>query len=206
LHCPPPAGRARIERASFLTLDEKRAAVGYAPAPQASVGSGDSPTGSRPRAADDGAPSFGDEVAPFVKYDPNQPRAPAGDSDGGQWTSGGGGSSGRVRVAQAVTGTLSDAGDEEGLVEFAQARGGRGSGSARRDALLEQQRIQLEIAEQRVANARARLRELDPEWKPQTTARSSDPDMVDANARIRALTMDALEAEAHITRVQRGGA
>ena len=99
---------ARIERASFLTLDEKRAAVGYGPAPL--VGAGDSPvmaepcfaqTGSRPP-AHDVVPSFGGDVAPFVKYSPDQPRVSAGNSDGGQWTDrggGGGGSSGRVRVA-----------------------------------------------------------------------------------------------------------
>jgi hypothetical protein len=32
-------------------------------------------------------------------YDPNQPRVPAGNPDGGQWTSGGGGGADRVRLA-----------------------------------------------------------------------------------------------------------
>ena len=74
---------ARLNAATFLTVNEKRAAVGYAP-------------------VDISAP---DATTPEAKagYDPNQPRVPAGSSDGGQWTDGGGGggssSSGRVRVA-----------------------------------------------------------------------------------------------------------
>ncbi len=62
----------RVGEASFLTDDEKRAATGYAPLPA----------------------SF----APLAKYDPNQPRVPAGNSDGGQWTSGGGYGVGNERV------------------------------------------------------------------------------------------------------------
>jgi HK97 family phage portal protein len=79
---------ARVERASFLTLDEKRAAVGYAPAPREEAA---------PQAdSGDVAPSFGGEAVPFVKYSPDQPRVPSGNEDGGQWTDGGGGgSSGR---------------------------------------------------------------------------------------------------------------
>jgi HK97 family phage portal protein len=88
---------ARIERASFLTLDEKRAAVGYGPAPREEAST-----------QSDAASSFGGDVAPFVKYSPEQPRVPSGNSDGGQWTDGGGGGGSRnesntqhVRVAQA---------------------------------------------------------------------------------------------------------
>jgi len=107
---------ARIERASFLTLDEKRAAVGYGPAPREEV-----PSDAEP----DGMTSFGGEAAPVFKYNPDQPRVPVGSSDGGQWTDGGGGSgtSGRVRVALAGTGTRNDAGEEESLVHLAQADG-----------------------------------------------------------------------------------
>ncbi len=67
--------------ASFLTDDEKRAATGYAPLPV----------------------SF----APLAKYDPNQPRVPAGNSDGGQWTSGGEGEGGS---------DYNDEGGDEGLL------------------------------------------------------------------------------------------
>ena len=58
---------ARLEKASFLTQDEKRAAAGYGPLAE------------------------GEGGAPAVKYNADQPRVPAGSSDGGQWTSGGGG-------------------------------------------------------------------------------------------------------------------
>ncbi|WP_284178835.1 hypothetical protein [Rhabdaerophilum sp. SD176] len=41
------------------------------------------------------------------KYSPSQPRVPAGNSDGGQWTSGGGGgylTAGRVQFSGVLTG------------------------------------------------------------------------------------------------------
>ncbi|MEO8421063.1 MAG: phage portal protein [Hyphomicrobium sp.] len=120
---------ARIDKVSFLTLDEKRAAVGYGPA-VSSVGAGDPrdepegvlPAGSRPPAP------FGGEDVPFVKYSPDQPRVSSGNSDGGQWTDGGGGSgsSGAARVAQADARTRNDTGEDEGLVRLAQAEGGSG--------------------------------------------------------------------------------
>ena len=74
--CDSPAAsrpQAHLERASFLTTNEKRVAAGY------------------------GTHEEGDTLAcapglPIaLKYDPNQPRAPRGDPDGGQWTDGGGG-------------------------------------------------------------------------------------------------------------------
>ena len=58
----------RIDKATFLTQNEKRAAVGYGPV--------------------DG----GDDLA--SKYSPDQPRAPAGQSGGGRWTSEGDGGDG----------------------------------------------------------------------------------------------------------------
>ncbi len=57
---------ARLDAASFLTEDEKRAAAGYG-------AKGESETA--------------------LKYSPDQPRVPAGDPDGGQWSDGGGGGS-----------------------------------------------------------------------------------------------------------------
>ncbi|MBK8008459.1 MAG: hypothetical protein IPK23_08520 [Rhizobiales bacterium] len=62
---------ARIGAASFLTDEEKRAAAGYEPLPISFPPSS--------------------LTTLLAKYDPNQPRVPAGNSDGGQWTSGGGG-------------------------------------------------------------------------------------------------------------------
>jgi hypothetical protein len=62
----------RVGEAAFLTDDEKRAAVGYEPLPASSV-----------------VPSSAATL--LAKYDPNQPRVPGGNPDGGQWTSGGAG-------------------------------------------------------------------------------------------------------------------
>jgi HK97 family phage portal protein len=62
---------SRVSAASFLTDDEKRAAVGYGP-----------------------RESFGprEDIPDSIKagFDPDQPRVPRGNSHGGQWTSGGG--------------------------------------------------------------------------------------------------------------------
>ena len=55
----------RVGEAEFLTDDEKRAATGYEPLPASSL------------------------TTLLAKYSPDQPRVPAGNSDGGQWTSGG---------------------------------------------------------------------------------------------------------------------
>ncbi len=71
----------RLEAASFLTTDEKRAAAGYA-------------LGGR---LDEGE-------SPSAKYREDQPRVPAGQTGGGQWTDGGGGAGstdGYARIAQA---------------------------------------------------------------------------------------------------------
>lgn len=79
----------RLGEASFLTDDEKRAATGYEPLPASF------------------APAS--LATLLAKYDPNQPRVPAGSSDGGQWTSGGGPASGDEKR------------DQESLPENAQA-------------------------------------------------------------------------------------
>ncbi|MBS0233749.1 MAG: phage portal protein [Proteobacteria bacterium] len=68
----------RLEAASFLTTDEKRAAAGYAA------------NGGR---LDEGG-------SPSAKYREDQPRVPAGQSGDGQWTDEGGGG---IRVAQVAS-------------------------------------------------------------------------------------------------------
>jgi hypothetical protein len=129
------------------------------------------PAGSRPP-AHDVVPSFGGDVAPFVKYSPDQPRVSAGNSDGGQWTDrggGGGGSSGRVRVAQAAAGILNDAGDEERLVQLAQARGSRRAQSQNLTRFPEAtpaQEIRLMIAEEAARFLLNELSSRDPDWRP----------------------------------------
>ncbi|MCW5678061.1 MAG: phage portal protein [Xanthobacteraceae bacterium] len=70
----------RVGEAGFLTDDEKREAAGYEPLAASSLST------------------------LLAKYSPDQPRAPAGSSDGGQWTNGGGAGS--------------SSGDEEGDEEL----------------------------------------------------------------------------------------
>lgn len=68
---------ARIEKVSFLTLNEKRAAVGYTPLEEP------------PPAATES-----EQSSVLRKYRPDQARAPRCDADGGQWVDEGGGSGG----------------------------------------------------------------------------------------------------------------
>jgi len=159
---------ARIDKVSFLTVDEKRAAVGYSalarlrhdPAPREELTSEPAP-----------APTFGGEETAFVKYSPDQPRVSAGNLDGGQWTDGGGGGggpSGRARVAQANTGTRNDAGQEE--TQIAQARGGRNRVGPRVGEQWEAtpaQEARLAVANGSAQEAIRRVRRFDPDWRPQ---------------------------------------
>ncbi|MBV9634179.1 MAG: phage portal protein [Methylobacteriaceae bacterium] len=83
---------SRIEASSVLTVNEKRAALGYAPitggdvllvpATMSPFGKGGARTqsGAAVAAADTG-------LEPALKFSPDQPRVPAGSPDGGQWTS-----------------------------------------------------------------------------------------------------------------------
>lgn len=66
----------RIRDAHFLTRNEMREAAGYAP-----VAGGD-----------EGGDNDIEPEPAHAKYSADQPRVPAGSPDGGQWTSGGGGS------------------------------------------------------------------------------------------------------------------
>jgi hypothetical protein len=78
-----------------------------------------------------------------ANFNPNQPRVLAGNSDGGQWTDGG------------------------GHTDFSASRrrstGGRFDGTPA-------QRARLQIAETRARDAIRRVREFDPSWKPKPSA------------------------------------
>ncbi|MEW5963380.1 MAG: phage portal protein [Pseudomonadota bacterium] len=178
---------ARLEAASFLTTDEKRAAVGYGPL---EVDDNDGV-----------APEIGARVA--LKYSPDQPRVPAGNSDGGQWTSGGGGG--------LATGTddgrvISDA-EEPGLApwdEVAQMRGPLRTvriGNRLYQA-TEQQETRLLTAANRAETALERVRRLDPEWTPAPEATAIPPSTEGAIASYTAL---AQQAEFRATVIERGG-
>lgn len=82
----------RLQAVSFLTDDEKRAAVGY---------------GVKTEAGRDGQRPFDEadeeNYASDLKYRPDQARVPAGSSDGGQWTDGGTGGD-RVAMGKIIQG------------------------------------------------------------------------------------------------------
>ena len=108
---------ARIEKVSFLTLNEKRAAVGYAPIEE--------PPPSEPAVEDGPSLVVRKLVLPkgSAKYRPGQARAPRGDPDGGQWVDEGGGSGSRLgtSVASGVGAPASDDRAREEYVRVAQA-------------------------------------------------------------------------------------
>lgn len=84
------------------------------------------------------------------KYDPNQPRVPAGNPDGGRWTDAGSaasGSDGRFVVAQNMGRSGS------------RGRGGFGP-------LTPSQEMRLEVSQARADAAVARVRNIDPGWLP----------------------------------------
>ena len=112
------------------------------------------------------------------RYDPNQPRVPAGDPDGGQWTSKGGGDAQRARVTEAprsLDEIISDAID--GVIP-----GARYAAAARRPPrgpvvvngrpvqLTTRQATRLAEAELDAQDAIARVRQHDPNWRPRPSA------------------------------------
>jgi hypothetical protein len=113
-----------------------------------------------------------------ANFNPNQPRVPAGNSDGGQWTNGGGdgGDRGRPRGGVNDPHVLSDAREDDKFKpggQYAQVgpRGPRGQGAyrtigGRRTELTQTQQVQAEIAESQAASAINRVRMLDPNWRP----------------------------------------
>ncbi len=153
---------ARLNAATFLTANEKRAAVGYGPVDAAGAGDAN------------------------VKFSPDQPRVPAGSSDGGQWTDGGGGgggssSSGRVRVAQAGGG-----------------RGARSAILARFPEATPAQEVRLAVAEASARNMLEQVRARDPNWKPTPSLSST------VEGTISAAEAEAREAEARLAEISGG--
>ncbi len=87
---------ARLEKTSFLTPDEKRAAIGYGPTPAGSRNKFHSPTLTD-------------------KFSPTQPRIPAGQPGGGQWTDGDGDGGGVINDVTDVIATVLDQIDIEDI-------------------------------------------------------------------------------------------
>jgi hypothetical protein len=139
-------------------------------------------------------------------FNPNQPRVPAGNPDGGQWTSaGGGGGTSDPRVVSDVT------------PDNAWKPGARYATDARRvpaRVRIGKQSVELEPgqalrlveAEARAQDAIARVRELDPSWRPRPSADESVEGLIrthetvaqQAQARFRELA--SLAVSSHVPR------
>jgi len=123
-------------------------------------------------------------------FDPNQPRVPAGDPDGGQWTDEGGGTGGRL-----PSGSL---GDESERIRLAQARRGRGGsgyiqlGNGQFAEPTPAQAARYEFARDRADTLIGRVRERDPQWHPTPSFTET------VEGEILAAQAEAREAEAYL--------
>ncbi|HET7446782.1 MAG TPA: hypothetical protein VFJ49_02510 [Methyloceanibacter sp.] len=110
------------------------------------------------------------ERAVKANFNPNQPRVPRGNPDGGQWTgTGGGGGGGRTRIAQMP----------------------RGGGRIRSHAEgTPEQEARLVAEEAQAQEAIRRVREIDPNWSPKDSL--TDPNSIEAldNGGSRGETID----------------
>jgi hypothetical protein len=112
-------------------------------------------------------------------FDPNQPRVPAGNSDGGQWTDAGGGGEGN-----------------NSATEFSASRRRLGLSGQGTPA----QMARFEVANARANDAIARVRAIDPNWKPRPSAYGTG-----IESEIRRSNELAAEAEGRIGELQRVG-
>jgi len=118
-------------------------------------------------------------------YDPNQPRVPKGNSDSGQWIEAGGGE-GKATV-------LSDVAPDNDWIPGAQyANRGRRSGPVEPEA---GQAGRLVAARAWAVKAVARVRELDPNWRPKPSFEASEANI---EGRISRYEGEAREAEARL--------
>jgi hypothetical protein len=94
------------------------------------------------------------ELARRANFNPNQPRAPRGDPDGGQWTDGGGGGSGDAGSGQAQ------------LISSRPRSGGTVRIGGRLVEATPAQRARLAVSDARARDAVRRVREIEPNWRP----------------------------------------
>jgi hypothetical protein len=144
----------RVGEASFLTDDEKRAATGYEPRPASF------------------APSS--LATLLAKYDPNQPRVPGGNPDGGQWTSGGGNAGSALNDSRV----LSDANPEDEWdpnAQYANLRRGNlvyRLPNGKFVIVPPAQAARLQAAQNQADTLTREVRERDPNWRPETIVTS----------------------------------
>jgi hypothetical protein len=130
-------------------------------------------------------------------YDPNQPRVSKGHPDGGQWTETGRG--------ESTSEILSDATPENEWIAGSQYANMRGRGSVlvrignRWFEVEGGQAVRLAAAQARQHDAIARVRELEPNWRPKPSARET------VEGLIRTYEAEALEAKARLAELTRAG-
>src|SRR5215467_11776523 len=125
-------------------------------------------------------------------FNPDQPRVPAGHPDGGQWT--------RADAAGSDHRVLSDVASENNWkpgAQYAQSRG-RGSGGPGTPG-GPGQAARLALAQARALDAIARVRELDPNWRPSPSLYES------VEGFIRTYEAEAQEAQARASELARLG-
>ena len=180
---------SRLEKTTFLTDDEKRAAIGYSPK---------------------GSP-LTEPPEPRDKFNPGQPRVPSGRPNGGRWTgpnsgdgapAAGGGGDGTTPFDPSASigdGSLPTDGtegspqadpsewptsDNLGIIDV-QAKPPTRAGSAPVDIVQAQN---LQIAINNARDATQRVLERDPTWRPEPEPSLTDPNSLEGQtARYRAI-------------------
>lgn len=143
-------------------------------------------------------------------FDPNQPRVPAGNPNGGQWSGGGSesGSGSRARrqrdsdEGRVLSDTTPDNLQKPG-VRLAQARGSGGGSSVRfrgqRLPATVGQRMRFAAADRRAKKLIRQVNDIDRFWKPRLSA--TDPSTINGAIAIR--RGEAREAEARLRELAR---
>ncbi|MGH6770082.1 MAG: hypothetical protein ACRECO_13790 [Xanthobacteraceae bacterium] len=136
-----------------------------------------------------------------ANFNPNQPRLPAGNPDGGQWTSEGGSGQGdrRINDPRVISDTTPSNGVKPGT-RFAAREGRRrppGSTFVRIGEKLvavdPDQSFRLDVANRQANEAIGRVRQVEPEWQPRTSAYE-----LNIEGKIREAKDLILEAEARL--------
>jgi hypothetical protein len=138
------------------------------------------------------------------RYDPNQPRVPAGHSDGGQWTNKGGHDAGRTlpNADHSAKTVLSDLGSDVSTgARYASRRSHRGPIfiNGRPVQPTVGQATRLAEAEAEAGRDIARVREHDPHWRPTPSHYNTIEGMISA------YRADAQQARARFQDLQNHG-
>ena len=132
------------------------------------------------------------------KYSSDQPRVPAGNPDGGQWTGGGGGGRNDPRILSDATPDPIKPG-----AQYAQSRPRAGAGfvtiNGQEVEPTPGQAARLAVAQARAQDSIARVRALDPSWRPSPSAYST------VEGLIRSYEADAEQAQGRASDLARVG-